>query len=216
MKNKSKDTPIVIHTLSGNGAHFFTKLLENEQFKEKYLPNVKGIIIDSAPPKFTVERFTGGFTTAIASKLPPILKSKTDVQILNENIDTSEIQKHLMEKHWIITPIVYYAFQIYFNQLNGLKKFERLEKLLIKNLLHIPKLFIYSKNDKIVPESDIQYYIEKYFKNQKINQCLDSKSNLPLFDELVFKNSEHVAHFRDHPNDYSNKILNFLRKSLNK
>ncbi|XP_048395797.2 transmembrane protein 53 isoform X1 [Stegostoma tigrinum] len=67
-----------------------------------------------------------------------------------------------------------------------------------------PQLFLYSKADKIIYYKDVESMI-KIRKMQNIQvQSMD------------FKTSQHVNHFREFPDEYSNKCINFLKECIRK
>lgn len=78
--------------------------------------------------------------------------------------------------------------------------FENL-KILAKDQLLLPSLFLYSKNDHLVSYKSTQKFIEerkKFAPNLKI-------------DTVVFEDSEHCMHYLKHKDVYLNKIKEHLK-----
>jgi len=224
------DVQLIFHVLSGNGAHMFSRLLENEKFVRTMVPRIKGLIVDSAPPMYNYQRFTQGFVGAIKTGILGSKLNRGTTQ--NAVADTSEFYKH-----WLLTPILTTAFKILFHQFGAKERFERLEDLLVKHTKSIPKLFIYSHGDVLVPFSDIDYYLSKHFVEERLERIaveeeeakddssdeeegldewmydIEDNKKLLLLDELVFNDSDHVYHFKVHPRAYSEKVLRFIRKA---
>jgi len=62
----------------------------------------------------------------------------------------------------------------------------------------IPRLFLYSEADKVVPHSKIESYIQ-----------ICKKKGIPV-KEKKFNDSDHVQHYRAHKNEYENVIWEFI------
>ncbi|EFC40881.1 predicted protein [Naegleria gruberi] len=242
------NTTIIFHVFSGNGIHMFSRLLENEKFVDKFLPRTKGFVVDSAPPMYNYERFTEGFVGAIKTAMGSRMDrnksrkenapSSTDqkLKILKEE----QAKSREFYKHWLLTPVVSSFFKLYFN-MGARERFERLEQTLVNHTKSIPKLFIYSHGDVLIPHSDIDFYLSKHFVEERLERLAyqqekgqsgpehvsdkefdewikthhQSETQF-LLDELVFHDSDHVYHFKEHPREYSERVLRFIHLSSKK
>jgi len=87
---------------------------------------------------------------------------------------------------------------IYFN--DTVKRFMNALK---ESPLKCPQLVLYSKTDKFAPYQDIDSYVEARRKRgvNIVSKCWDS--------------SEHVSHYREHPNEYLDAVNIFVDQCLN-
>lgn len=67
-----------------------------------------------------------------------------------------------------------------------------------------PRLYLYSQADSIIPASDIEAAI-----------AADRKRGLGV-SAVCFSGSEHVAHYREHPEQYATACLEFTRLCTSK
>lgn len=64
-----------------------------------------------------------------------------------------------------------------------------------------PQLYLYSSGDKMIYAEDIQKHIEGVQTNN-LGQTVESRD---------FKTSDHVSHYKDHPQEYVETITKFLK-----
>ncbi|KAL9642140.1 hypothetical protein ABK040_007145 [Willaertia magna] len=149
LPKEEENVKIIFHVLSGNGVHLLSRLFQNEEYLKDYHNKVKGIIVDSAPPRFIPQRFTEGFVGAIKTSL-----------FKDHRVDSDP---SLLYHHWLLTPLISTFFKSYFHLKGAIKMYEDLEKNLVEQTIHLPKLFIYSHGDTLVPHGDVDYFLSKHF-----------------------------------------------------
>jgi esterase/lipase len=106
--------------------------------------------------------------------------------------------------HSSFSPIYEYAFRIYLEKFGKKVEFEHLRDGVISKIPNVPQLYIYSEADDLVPPQDIEAFIEL------------SKKFSKDIHELKFLDSKHVAHFKTHPKQYSERVLSFIEYCTNK
>lgn len=65
-------------------------------------------------------------------------------------------------------------------------------------LTNIPALYLYSKDDSLCNSKDLKSLID-----------LRKAAGRPV-REKMWRHSEHISHFRRHPNEYTSIVLDFL------
>ncbi|KAF0853156.1 mitochondrial transmembrane protein 53-like protein [Andalucia godoyi] len=193
--SRFENRSIVYHLLSGNGVHFAAALLRNA-YQQKFgtafamekhhendnsdVPvlcrNAVACIVDSAPPKISAERFTGGFLGALNSRIPFVSDRKDS----------------------ILRKAVTRAFEKYLETSEHRSRLVNLRNAYIKLQKRCPHLFLYSDADTVIPPADVEEFIR---------DLEDAKFDVR---KKMFVGSEHVAHFKVFPEEYSKEILTFL------
>jgi len=110
-----------------------------------------------------------------------------------------------MYSHWFFSPIVKAVMHFYLETLGNRIKMEAYRDRVISQLPDKPQLFIYSESDVLIPPEDIHAFIELQRTRRNLN-----------IEELVFKDSAHVAHFKTYPHIYSSHVKEFISESVNK
>jgi hypothetical protein len=173
-KIKSKlcgDERWIVHLMSNGGCRSWYCLETNLKV------NIKSIIFDSAPSKFTIGR------------KPPY-------------------QIFFPKMHWFPRlALLNLIFKPFFNVANLLSFFfpyshplEMHQKRYIRDLRRVPKLFLYSTQDLLIPSSDIA---------EIIDEAKDCGSRVEFRN---FVDSAHVAHYQKYPNEYRETVKDFLHK----
>jgi hypothetical protein len=192
--DKVPNVPIVFHTLSGNGLNMYGHVIQNQLFTQNEVrESVKGLICDSTPPVITTERLTHGFVGTIQSVTGTKPTDFTYSLLYNT-----------------LTPITRTLFRLYLESPgNHKQRIEVFREKVVRIQPDCSQLFISSDKDTIVPPQDIEYFIQ-------FEQDIRKKMNLPPLDceRLHFTNSDHVAHFRKYPFEYSSAILKFISRNL--
>ncbi len=76
-------------------------------------------------------------------------------------------------------------------------------------------LFIYSESDRVVPASDIESFIQEWRRMSRGGS--DNNNNCNNGDNIEvckFKESDHVAHLRSHPREYTSRLHEFIQRAL--
>lgn len=107
--------------------------------------------------------------------------------------------------HPILTPSYEFAFRLLLERFNKTREYEELRNYVIKQQPHVPQLYIYSDADDLVPSQDIKEFIELN------KQILNGRVKI---EELEFHDSKHVAHFKTHPRQYTQRVLSFIRECV--
>jgi hypothetical protein len=183
---------IVFHVMSGNGMNMYGHMILNEYFKERKNA-VRALIADSTPPVITVDRFSRGLIGTMRAMMGQVPRPDVDFC-----------------RHWLLTPISESIFKFYLG--SGFHAKERIEKFreqVILSQSRFNQMYIYSDKDVIVPAEDVEYFI-------KLQQTIleEQKQSLAYVEKLHFKDSDHVAHFRKYPYQYSSRVLEFLSLSV--
>uniref|UniRef100_A0A914QUW9 Uncharacterized protein n=1 Tax=Panagrolaimus davidi TaxID=227884 RepID=A0A914QUW9_9BILA len=179
-------SPILFHVFSMNGCTLFValwELLDIVSNGAKIKNRVKGIIFDSSPANVQPMQIANAVTFATLPKSKYSEIFRPFYKLLIAGFFTS-----LRAFEWIQSFFDSTAFEknnAYFR---------------IFKILDLPKnqLYLYSNSDEICSD----HSIEDFIKNQKerginvLSQC--------------WKTSEHVQHFRAHPEDYTKICKQFL------
>ncbi|CAG8462273.1 10853_t:CDS:1 [Ambispora gerdemannii] len=210
------------HVFSNNGAYHYALLFEvireisretssgyNTEISRdaiRFLNSVRSCVMDSAPspilPKYIALGIAGGFlrpapTTPSPSKL-----------ILSD--PSSPPSSFPSRKHFERVPINPPSFLVslinaYF-QLGVAKKYQKIAHDAISRVPagNTRYLFIYSLNDQIVPDYEIETFI-KTLKDRGIRH---------VFSKKFVLGSDHVQHFMRHPSEYINSLRDFYENNL--
>ncbi|KAL0480797.1 hypothetical protein AKO1_006910 [Acrasis kona] len=187
--HQDSNRPIIFHTLSGNGLLFLGRLIHDPNF-HLIKHRIRGVVIDSAPPEIRADRFSRGFVGA----------TKT---LLGYKMSTAYANTDFYHNPFL-TPIFEFLFNIFLIRMGKLKQFETIRQDVIKKQPHVPQLYLFSDADELVPPQDVTNFIN-------MNK---SARHDALIQELRFKDSKHVQHFKMYPKEYSTSILNFIEKCL--
>ncbi|KAJ3304247.1 hypothetical protein HDV03_002984 [Kappamyces sp. JEL0829] len=171
-------TQIVVHIMSNGGATSWLAL--ESKFPKGYLP-VKAMVFDSAPSLFVPERNT-----------------RPSPSIFYNHISLAPLR-------WvasILLPPVLYLSHYYFSFFPHQHRLSRNFHALVHVAKDVPKLFLYSADDKVVRSEDIKSAIES------------AKSLSTRVSSFDFGNSNHVAHFMRYPAVYRQNIIGFLSAEI--
>ncbi|XP_041475840.1 transmembrane protein 53-A-like [Lytechinus variegatus] len=112
-------------------------------------------------------------------------------------------------QHWFIKFIKSLGIWIFFMVLSfisyirrGVSDRDTYYKAMLADRMRCPQLFLYSKKDQIVPYKDIQGVIA-----ERRRQGFDVQ-------EVVWDDTDHVAHLRKHPQEYASACLKFVNYCL--
>ena len=166
---------VSFHIMSNGGARSFCCF--EDHFKSNFKPlEIELMIIDSCP---TLEAKTFPGTKFFVSWLPNIVAKVLDIVLIPFLMGSSLWSK--------VNP----KSSVFYQQR---------QRLLCD--LKVPKLFLYSQADLVVPACDIEEAIDI------------ARVNGSKVESVDFKDSLHVQHFRMHPNKYTASIKQFLIKYL--
>eukprot|EP01080_Neovahlkampfia_damariscottae_P012972 gene12972-7630_t len=133
LKEISKNHPIVIHSLSGNGLSFWSRMVHlmssNDEFKT-LKENIKGVIVDSAPPKISPKGVC--WCSAFPKCDSLFIYSKNDLLV-----DESDIKEHiklLRDNHFTVDELYFDVSQRIFEENIGLHQ-EMSAKLTSQNTI---------------------------------------------------------------------------------
>lgn len=183
--------PIFVHLFSNGGAYMYLNILlaikNSAQRRHKRDLNICGSIFDSAPGQ---RRFSSLYRALAAiygrrSTAMPMFISICLVCI------------------WIVED----GFSIVKNLITGQRPLldqGPLQGLIDEPTALWPHLFLYSKEDDIIPVEDIEMFA----------QYRQEKYNVPV-RKICFENSEHVKHFISHPVYYVQCVCKFINDCLN-
>ncbi|XP_063697883.1 transmembrane protein 53-A-like [Culicoides brevitarsis] len=172
--------PLIVHVFSNGGAYAF-KYISDEMKNSQLELDIRGQIFDSAPCGAGA---LGNF-----------------YHVLKEIIGKDKIYSSLVASSLIFgvicIQILKYPFQAYLADKNPYEG-------LLQDQRNFPQLFLYSKEDKLMPFEDV----EKFIKARK-KLGIDVTSN-------CFNGSPHVSHYLMFKDAYLTLIDDFLKKCLNK
>ena len=178
--------PIFFHIFSNNGSFMYTEITKVLISPGNKYKNlqVKGAIIDSAPGKRRILRASWAF--AIASGKRGFARYIAFFGMI----------------FYLIYLRVYLFFTMFF-QGTDLANPNHVYNNIKEDKTRWPQLFIFSKADKVIPASDIVEIAD--YRREMFGVAVDT---------LQFQDSDHVAHFKDHPESYTVQCNAFLEKCL--
>lgn len=185
-----ENNPIFVHLFSNGGAYMYMNILlaiKNSRHRHKRDLNICGSIFDSAPGQ---RRFS-----SLYRALAAIHGRRTFVVPLFISVCLVCI--------WIAED----SYSIIKNLITGQRPLldqGPLQGLLDEQTALWPHMFLYSKEDNIIPQEDIEWFA-KY---------RQEKYNVPV-RKICFENSEHVKHFISHPAYYVQCVCKFINDCLN-
>lgn len=185
-----ENNPIFVHLFSNGGAYMYMNILlaikKSCRARHKRDLNICGTVFDSAPGQ---RRFASLFRALAA-----IHGKRTFVVPLFISVCLVCI--------WIVED----TYSIIKNLITGERPL--LDRGPLQGLLDEPAdwphLFLYSKEDTIIPIEDIEMFA----------QYRQEKYNVPV-RKICFENSEHVKHFISHPVYYVQCVCRFINDCLN-
>lgn len=185
-----ENNPIFVHLFSNGGAYMYMNILlaiqNSSRQRHKRDLNICGSIYDSAPGQ---RRFS-----SLYRALAAIYGRKTNVVPLFISVCLVCI--------WIVED----GYSIVKNLITGQRPLlDRgpLQGLIDETTAVWPHMFLYSKEDDIIPVEDIEMFA-KY---------RQEKFNVPV-RKICFENSEHVKHFISHPAYYVQCVCRFINDCL--
>ncbi|XP_061197630.1 transmembrane protein 53-like [Saccostrea echinata] len=178
--------PIFFHIFSNNGSFMYTEITKLLTSPGNKYRNlqVKGTIIDSAPGKRRVMRAAWAF--AIASGQRGLARYIAYIGMM----------------FYLVILRVYLFFLMLFSGDNSANP-NHVYNDIKEDKTRWPQLFIFSDADKVIPASDITEIAE--YRRDRFGVTVDT---------LQFEDTDHVAHFKDHPEAYTLKCNTFLDKCL--
>ncbi|CAF1100253.1 unnamed protein product [Adineta ricciae] len=186
---------IIIHLHSNNGSLVWGHMLQimkTNQYYSHLLPNIKGVILDSAP----YVHLNGSSDWLLASAIGA---SRACVSI---------ILNRAQYYHYLWSPLIsYYLFLRFFYRkyLSSDSRSSSDKVLLLLNAspVNVKQCYLYSDSDRLIPHQIIEQFINK------------QKDRGVLVTSHRFADSGHVNHFRLYPTEYGQLILNFIVKNKN-
>uniref|UniRef100_A0AC35UEV5 Transmembrane protein 53 n=1 Tax=Rhabditophanes sp. KR3021 TaxID=114890 RepID=A0AC35UEV5_9BILA len=180
---------IIFHVFSMNGGNTFLKVYE-KYLQEKGDWNIKGVIFDSCPADVQPSQLA----LAITMTMYPSTKYGGISSILTQSMLYAHF---LFERTWVylhslVNADAYSNYFAYF-------------KLLSMKTLPRNQLYIYSDADKICSSSSTEKFLEEQIK------VVDQTVLVAKFD-----NSDHVQHYRAHPQEYTERCIKFVNDTCNK
>ncbi|UJR09153.1 hypothetical protein I4U23_013401 [Adineta vaga] len=181
---------IIIHLHSNNGSLVWGYMLQIMKTNEHYshlLPNIKGIILDSAPYVHLNRSSEWLLVSAIGASRPCV----------------SIILNRAQYFHFSWSPLIsYYLFLRFFYQRylssDILSSSDKLLLFLNETPKDIQQCYIYSDSDRLIP-----HHVIEQFMNKQKERGVQVTSH-------QFVDSGHVNHFRLYPNEYGKLVLNFI------
>ncbi|XP_030759684.1 transmembrane protein 53 [Sitophilus oryzae] len=175
--------PIFIHCFSNGGAFLYQNFSIALDKQVKPL-QIKGVIFDSAPGKRRV--------MSLFRAISAILEGN-----IIYNFSVSFIMTMFLSVVWLYE-IVRNQFSPRLN-VHSHNPFENLQKE--KN--RCPQLFIYSKNDDLIPHTDIEHFA-------KVRRDMDVDVST-----VCYETSLHVKHLPENRESYVTSVFQFINKCLN-
>ncbi|CAF3326853.1 unnamed protein product [Rotaria socialis] len=191
-ENRTSKKVIIIHIHSNNGTLVWSRMLNIMMTNEHYhqlLPNIKGIIFDSAPF---------------------VRLHKSSDWIIESAVGTTKacvsiILNRAQYFHVFWTPLITYYLCIRFFYKRYFSSDPSSSGKILRELLNtmptdIKQYYLYSNGDRLIPS----YSIEQCMARQ-VERGVQVSSHR-------FIDSGHVNHFRLHPEEYGRLILDFIVK----
>nr|XP_023016825.1 transmembrane protein 53 [Leptinotarsa decemlineata] len=176
------NNPIIVHCFSNGGAFMYQNFSLALNKSPKPL-QIKGVIFDSAPGRRRI--------ISLYRAISAILQGNVFY-----NVFMSFIMTMFLSTIWIyevISNCIYPRPNFQSNPLENLK-YE-------KNKW--PQLFIYSKNDNLIPHTDIEYFAD-FRKKMGVDVTT-----------ICYDTSLHVKHLPENRQSYMKSVYNFINKCLN-
>lgn len=178
--------PIFFHIFSNNGSFMYTEITKILTSPGNKYRNlqVKGTIVDSAPGKRRVMKAAWAFALASGQR------------------GLACYIYYIGMAFYLMFLRVYLYITLLFSG-NKSPNPNNIYSDMKEDTTRWPQLFIYSAADKIIPPSDITEIAE--YRRDHFGVSVDT---------LMFEDSDHVAHFKDHPESYTVQCNAFLDKCL--
>ncbi|XP_060533469.1 transmembrane protein 53 [Cylas formicarius] len=174
--------PIIVHCFSNGGAFLYQNFSLAVDKHVKPL-QIKGIIFDSAPGRRRI--------SSLFRAMSAILEGN-----IIYNLSVSFVMTMFLSVIWLYEMV---------NSAFSTKKVFQTDpfEFLKDEVNRCPQLFIYSKNDHLIPHTDIEYFAEYRRKHG-----VDVKT-------ICYERSLHVKHLPENRESYVNSVCSFINKCLN-
>ncbi|XP_066261609.1 transmembrane protein 53 [Euwallacea similis] len=175
--------PIIVHCFSNGGAFLYQNFSQALDHSDKPL-ELKGVVFDSAPGRRRVASLFRALTAIVEGNFL-------------YNISLSLVMTLFLSAVWL--------FEVITNQFLTREKehtnnpFENLK--MEKN--RCPQHFIYSKNDDLIPHTDVESFASF---RRKLGVDVTT---------LCYENSLHVKHLPENKESYVSSVFQFINKCLN-
>ncbi|KAJ3433021.1 hypothetical protein M0812_21970 [Anaeramoeba flamelloides] len=191
-----KTDDVIFHCMSGNGFHSLSKIIQYEQHKLRELEELylwKGVTTPSVQYDTDLESLLFNhirgivFDSAPTPPTPDVFARGFSQSFLKSNCllrKSSRFIAKIALKHcpWVLR-----------NNARRIANVMRGE-----HFIRCRQLYLYSRNDKLVNVPFLESFI-------------DSQEKLEIeVHRKVWDDSEHVLHYRKHPDEYKEEIKNFL------
>ncbi|XP_023016825.2 transmembrane protein 53 [Leptinotarsa decemlineata] len=176
------NNPIIVHCFSNGGAFMYQNFSLALNKSPKPL-QIKGVIFDSAPGRRRI--------ISLYRAISAILQGNVFY-----NVFMSFIMTMFLSTIWI--------YEVISNCINPRPNFQSnpLENLKYEKNKW-PQLFIYSKNDNLIPHTDIEYFAD-FRKKMGVDVTT-----------ICYDTSLHVKHLPENRQSYMKSVYNFINKCLN-
>nr|CAI5866675.1 unnamed protein product [Callosobruchus analis] len=174
--------PIIIHIFSNGGAFLYQNFALAMDKSDRNIM-VKGVIFDSAPGKRRVSSLFRAISAILGGNV-------------FYNYTVSLIMTMFLSMIWfyeVISNTIHPKTTFQSNPLENLKN--------EKN--RCPQLFIYSKNDDLIPHTDIEYFADW---RRKLGVDVTT---------VCYDRSLHVKHLAENRENYVKTVYNFINRCLN-
>jgi hypothetical protein len=178
----SGKTNVIFHLFSNGGTFPAAELVQLTEFKEKL--DVKGWVFDSCPGGLTLETLIGALTDSFDPKL------------------FNYVRKDFVK--WLIfTLVILIGFPLiwFVNRPKWLISTEPYFEQVARDPHNAPLLLLYSDKDHLVKVQFVEQFEQI---KRRISPCC-------AIEKVNFKDSDHVQHFRKHPELYRASIEKFLQ-----
>lgn len=181
------DRPILVHTFSNGGVYCLRHILEVIQ-NTKSPMKIRGQVLDSGPCNtYQLQTFFN------------VLK-----EVFGKDKIHSSFLASLTITFFVVFRVLQFPFEAFRYLVNGKNSWYGYDsyKALMRERILFPHLFLYSKEDRLMPYKDVEKFAMK-----RREQGADVITH-------CFKGSDHVSHFLMYPKLYCELIDKFLEKCL--
>ncbi|XP_018565393.1 transmembrane protein 53 [Anoplophora glabripennis] len=174
--------PIIIHCFSNGGAFLYQNFSLALEKCPKPIP-IKGVIFDSAPGKRRILSLFRAISAILGGNV-------------FYNFSMSLLMTMFLSMIWL--------YEVISNAICPKSTFQSNPLENLKNEKNTwPQHFIYSKNDDLIPHTDIEYFAD-YRKKLGVDVTT-----------LCYETSLHVKHLAENRESYVKSVYNFINKCLN-
>ena len=149
-------------------------LLENWKHVTR---DIKGIIVDSGPSFACPAIWAKGITSSVTG------------------LDASNVE----HQHPFVLSMAYTLSKKYFESTETLKYLRKIREAWSLYIPPVPRLYLYSKNDALIPSNQIESFIESERHNGIVDQY-----------KYCSQNAAHCALLKEHPEVYASKVGQFI------